>query len=66
MVMEDLTMAKRNLHGVTNMGVHQTCDNCESEFTIKYDPEACEDDPRFCPFCGEMLIEFDTVDDEDE
>jgi hypothetical protein len=48
------------------MGVHQTCDNCESEFTIKYDPEACEDDPRFCPFCGEMLIEFDTVDDEDE
>jgi hypothetical protein len=66
MDMQDLTMAKLNRHGAINMSVHQTCDNCDSEFTIKYDPEACEDDPRFCPFCGEMLIEFDTVDDEDE
>jgi hypothetical protein len=66
MAMPDLILAKRNLHGVIKMSVHQTCDNCESEFTIKYDRERCEDDPSYCPFCGEMLIEFDTVDDDDE
>lgn len=48
------------------MTVNHSCDECGSEFTIKYDQELCEDDPQYCPFCGEMLIEFESVDDEDE
>ena len=46
--------------------VHHTCDNCDSDFTIKYDEEQVEDSPAFCPFCGEMLIDFERVEDEDE
>ena len=45
--------------------VSQTCDNCDSEFTIKYDIDTCDDDPQFCPFCGEMLIEFESVEDDE-
>lgn len=46
--------------------VHHTCDNCDSEFTIKYDEDEAADSPHFCPFCGEMLIDFEKVEDEDE
>ena len=43
-----------------------TCDNCESEFTIKYDEEATESDPQFCPFCAEMIVDVDKLDEDDE
>ena len=46
--------------------VKHSCDNCDSEFTIKYDEDEVEDNPSFCPFCGEMLIDFERVEDEDE
>lgn len=46
--------------------LHHTCDNCSSEFTIKYDQEQVEDDPHFCSFCGEFMIETDNLQDEDE
>jgi len=42
---------------------HQ-CDNCDSKFTIKYDIEKCEDDPHFCPFCSEYILETDETEDE--
>ena len=45
--------------------VQHTCDECGSEFAIKYDPDTCDDDPQYCPFCAELLIEFDTVDDDE-
>ena len=45
--------------------IHHTCDNCDSEFTVKYDEESTDDDPHFCPFCGEMLIDIDEVDDDE-
>jgi DNA-directed RNA polymerase subunit RPC12/RpoP len=43
-----------------------TCDNCDSEFTIKYDEENTETDPIHCPFCGEYLIEVEDFDNEDD
>jgi DNA replicative helicase MCM subunit Mcm2 (Cdc46/Mcm family) len=46
--------------------IHHICDNCGSEFHIKYDSSQCEDDPNFCPFCAEIMIETDFDDDEDE
>jgi predicted nucleic acid-binding Zn-ribbon protein len=49
------------------MVLKHTCHNCESEFTIKYDVEKCDDDPQFCPFCGEYIIhEEDELEDDDE
>ena len=43
-----------------------TCEACSSEFTIRYDENKCEDDPQYCPFCGEYLIETEDFDDEEE
>ena len=36
--------------------LNHTCDNCESEFTIKYNEELCDDDPIYCPFCSEYIL----------
>jgi DNA replicative helicase MCM subunit Mcm2 (Cdc46/Mcm family) len=47
------------------MNVHHTCDNCDSEFTIKYNQDETEDDPSFCPFCGEMLVDFEQIEDDE-
>jgi DNA-directed RNA polymerase subunit RPC12/RpoP len=46
--------------------LHHICDNCGSEFTIKYDEEKTETDPIHCPFCGEYLIEAEGFEEEDE
>lgn len=47
--------------------LNHVCDNCESEFTIKYNEELCEDDPIYCPFCSEyILLEGDNSDTEDD
>jgi hypothetical protein len=43
-----------------------TCETCDSSFTLKYDVEETDADPGFCPFCGEMIIEYESSDDEDE
>ena len=45
--------------------INHTCENCDSEFTIKYDKELCESDPFFCPFCAEVLF-FDDSEIDDE
>ena len=47
--------------------LHHICDECGSDFTLKYDEEQTESDPQNCPFCGEMLIDTDDInEDEDE
>jgi DNA-directed RNA polymerase subunit RPC12/RpoP len=33
------------------------CEDCESEFIIKYDEEVCESDPLHCPFCSAYLLD---------
>lgn len=38
------------------VNLHHTCDNCDSEFTIKYNEEKCDDDPIYCPFCSEYIL----------
>jgi hypothetical protein len=45
--------------------LHHVCGNCDSEFTIKYDVEKCEDDPHVCPFCSEYILENETEDEDD-
>jgi len=46
--------------------VHHHCEDCESEFTLRYDENKCEDDPTFCPFCGSYILDLETGEDEDE
>ena len=41
------------------------CSNCDSKFTIVYDELLCEDDPKFCPFCSEYILEDELEQDED-
>lgn len=41
------------------------CEDCDTEFSIKYDPDNSESDPQMCPFCGSYIIDDDTL-DEDE
>jgi len=43
-----------------------TCDNCESEFTIRYDEEQAADAPHYCPFCAEMIVDVDELNEDDE
>jgi transcription initiation factor IIE alpha subunit len=45
--------------------LNHICEQCDSEFTIKYNEETTETDPSFCPFCGEMLVEYDVGDDDE-
>jgi hypothetical protein len=46
--------------------LHHHCDECDSEFNLKYDIEKCDSDPTFCPFCGEYILENDDDFVEDE
>jgi len=45
--------------------INHYCEECDSEFTIKYDEEQCESDPLHCPFCSSYLFEIETKNDED-
>ncbi len=46
--------------------LHHKCDSCDSEFTIKYNEDKCEDDPIYCPFCAEYILLEGDSDTEDE
>ena len=46
--------------------LNHTCEECDSAFTVKYDDEIVADAPHFCPFCGEMLIETDEIQRDDD
>jgi PHP family Zn ribbon phosphoesterase len=42
-----------------------SCDNCESVYSVDFNSgEVTEEEPIFCPFCGESIEEED-LDDED-
>ena len=44
-----------------------TCDECDSEFQIKYEIDKTEDSPHYCPFCSSYILESDEAnEDEDE
>jgi hypothetical protein len=43
-----------------------TCDECDSQFQIKYDIEKCDSDPTYCPFCSSYILENDEYVEEDE
>ena len=43
------------------------CHSCESSYDINYMQElTSEDYPHFCPFCGEMLVETEESQEDDE
>jgi hypothetical protein len=42
------------------------CENCDSEYTIKYVKHTVSGDPAHCAFCGEAIEEADEADDEEE
>ena len=47
--------------------LNHTCNDCDSEFTIKYNEELCDDDPIYCPFCSAyLLLENDATQDDDD
>ena len=46
--------------------VKHSCDNCDSVFTIKYDEEEVADIPHYCPFCAEMIVDIDELDEDDD
>lgn len=46
--------------------LHHSCDECGSEFSIRYDEDQVESDPQNCPFCGEYIYDLEEVDDDDE
>lgn len=46
--------------------MHHTCDECGSEFSIKYDENQVESDPQNCPFCGEYIYELGDLEEDDE
>ena len=45
--------------------IHHVCLECDSEFNIKYDSEICEDDPHYCPFCGEYILDIESEQEDD-
>lgn len=47
--------------------LNHVCDNCESEFTLRYNEELCDDDPIYCPFCSEyILLDSENIPNEDD
>ena len=46
--------------------LHHICNECSSEFTLKYNEEQTESDPIHCPFCGEYLLEAEEFQDDDD
>ena len=42
-----------------------SCEECDSQFSIKYELDKCDDAPHFCPFCAAYLIlDEDNIEDE--
>jgi hypothetical protein len=47
------------------MMLKHECEHCESKYKIMFTEEDCADNPRYCPFCSEYIIEEETEKDED-
>jgi len=51
----------------TQKYVTTNCPNCESAYSVDFnEDEVTEDEPLFCPFCGDSTENFDVDDDLDE
>jgi len=37
--------------------IHHKCDECGSEFSIKFNENEVEDSPHLCPFCGTYILD---------
>ena len=47
--------------------LNHICNDCNSEFSITYDENICEDDPIYCPFCSSyILLENDELRSDDD
>lgn len=46
--------------------IKHTCETCDSQYTIVYEEELCEDAPHYCPICGDYMIEDDYANDEED
>jgi hypothetical protein len=42
------------------------CEDCDCTFYIVFDPDECQDEPNFCPFCASGLLDCDFSNDEEE
>lgn len=50
----------------TKKTLNVICENCDSEFTIKYAKSTVSGEPECCCFCGEEIRDNEEIDDEDE
>lgn len=41
------------------------CDDCQVEYSLDYDDMVLEEEPTFCPFCGDINITPIEDDEED-
>lgn len=46
--------------------VKHSCSQCDSTYKVIFKEEETEDNPRFCPFCSDFIIEDETEQDEDD
>jgi hypothetical protein len=35
--------------------IKHSCNDCDSNFIIRYDDRSCDSDPTYCPFCSGYL-----------
>lgn len=42
------------------------CENCDSEYAIRFVKHSVSGDPSHCAFCGESIEEADEGDDDEE
>jgi len=47
------------------MIIKHQCSECDSEYTIEFSLEDCEDNPTYCPFCSSYIQE-DEVEQQDD
>lgn len=45
--------------------VENYCEKCGSEYMVTYDPENNIDEPSFCAFCAELIVDDELDFDED-
>jgi hypothetical protein len=43
-----------------------SCDECDTQFYVVFDPDECDTEPTFCPFCAASIMECDYTEDEEE
>jgi hypothetical protein len=63
-ISRDFFEAKRNRSRMAARKEKKSCDHCEAEWVITYDPEAAPDEPSICPFCGAAAADVDKTEEE--